>query len=291
MSKPFILLPTLLLAIAPFFYAGAQNINTVAGDGGGNYSGDKGQAIAAELHWPKGVAFDSASNLYIADYLNNVVRKVTPFGIITTIAGTGFEEGTGSGNYTGDGGPATAAHLWAPSGICVSKKGFVYIADLANNRVRMVDTSGNITTVAGTGVSGYSGDGGPATAAQLANPAKVALDTIGDLYIVDVNNNCIRGVDTFGNIYTLVGNPTIPAGYSGDGGPATAAQLYNPADIAVDLTGNLYIADYVNNAIRYVDAATYTIITLAGAGSAGFRGDGGAATTAQLFNPHWRGAR
>jgi sugar lactone lactonase YvrE len=284
MKKSFILLLTIMFAFT-FYEAGAQNIYTVAGDGGDNYVGDSVPALSAQLHWPASLARDRAGNLYIADYLNNVVRKVDVNGIITTIAGNGFLNGSGEGDFSGDGGPATAAHLWDPSGVCVDTNRFVYIADYANNRVRMVDTNGIITTIAGTGIAGYSGDGGAAATAQLYNPAKVALDTFGDLYIVDVKNNCIRAMNPAGVIITIAGNATLAAGYSGDGAASTAAQLNSPADVAIDLTGDLYIADQDNNVIRYVSATTGIISTFAGAGSAGFRGDGGTDTTAQFFAP------
>jgi len=286
MKKKFILLSAVLVALVLHFQAVAQYINTVAGNGGDSYVGDHGQARNAEISWPQGVAFDKKGNLYIADVLNNVIRKVVPGGIISTVAGDGFEAGTGNGGYSGDGGAATAAHLFAPSGVCVDTNGFIYIADLANNAVRMVDTNGIIHTIAGTGVGGFAGDGGPASTAKLSEPTKVALDTFGNLYIVEKSNNCVRQVNpSTGVIISVAGNGLFPPGYTGDGGPATAAQMYTPMDIAIDQTGNLYIADEVNNVIRFVNMATTTIATLAGAGSAGFRGDGGSATTAQFFDP------
>ena len=217
------------------------------------------------------MAVDASGNLYIADTGNNRIRKVSATGIITTVAGNG------SAGYSGDGGPATSAQLDGPEGVAVDGSGNLYIADTCNNRIRKVSATGIITTVAGNGSAGYSGDGGPATSAQLSLPAGVAVDGSGNLYIADSGNNRIRKVSATGIITTVAGNGS--PGYSGDGGPATSAQLNQPAGVAVDASGNLYIADSSNNRIRKV-SATGIITTVAGNGFDGYSGDGGPATSA-----------
>ncbi len=224
--------------------ANAQIITTVAGNGIGSYSGDGGQATAANLNTPSGVAFDAAGNLYIADVNNNRIRKVTTAGAISTVAGNG------TGGYSGDGGQATNAELNNPRGVACDATGNLYIADFENNRIRKVTTVGVISTVAGNGTGGYSGDGGQATVAELNQPIGVTLDTAGNLYIADTYNNRIRIVTTAGVISTVAGNGT--GGYSGDGGQATATELYTPAGITFDAAGNLYIGDVENNRIRKV---------------------------------------
>ncbi len=196
---------------------------------------------------------------------------------ITTIAGTS------TAGYSGDGGLATSAQLNYSQGVAVDNSGNIFIADQSNHRVRKVDTSGNISTVAGTGTPGYSGDGGLATSAQLWQPSGVAVDSSGNIYIADYTNNRVRKVDASGNISTVAGTGT--PGYSGDGGLATSAQLWQPSGVAVDSSGNIYIADYTNNRVRKVDASG-NISTVAGTGVAGYSGDGGLATSAQLKNPN-----
>jgi len=230
-------------------------ITTVAGNDTNGFSGDGGPAISAELDQPSGIAVDRNGNLYIADYNNYRVRKVDTFGIITTFAGNGYGAGVGSGGYSGDGGPATAAELFYPSGVAVDAAGNVYIADYQNNAVRKVNAAGIITTVVGTGVSGYSGDGGLATAAHISNPTRVAVDTVGNLYISDAGNNRIRKVNTLGIINTISG--TGSAGYGGDGGYATAATLNRPAGISVDGSGKVYIADENNSRIRVISSSGF----------------------------------
>ena len=252
-------------------------ITTVAGTGVGGYSGDGGPAIAAQLNSPQSVTVDGTGNLYIADTQNHRIRKVDTSGVITTVAGTG------AGGYSGDGGSATAAQLDYPHGVTVDGTGNLYIADTHNHRIRKVDTSGVITTVAGNGVGGYSGDGGAATAAQLNSPQSVTIDDTGNLYIADRNNHRIRKVDISGVITTVAGNGA--GGYSGDDGSATAAQLNNPFGVTVDGTGNIYIADTQNHRIRKVDTSG-VITTVAGNGAGGYSGDDGSATAAQLSYPY-----
>jgi hypothetical protein len=250
-------------------------ITTVAGNGTSGYSGDGGPATSASLSYcGYSVAVDTAGNLYIADPCNYRVRKVDASGTITTVAGTGVDA------YYGDGGAATSAFLTYPSGVAVDVAGNLYIADLYSERIRKVDASGIITTVAGNGTPGYSGDGGPATSASLSYPAGVAVDTGGNLYIVDPGNIRIRKVDTSGTISTVAGNGT--SGYSGDGGPATSASLTYPTGVGVDTGGNVYIAD--NYRVREVDA-NGVITTFAGNGTYTFGGDGGAAVNADLYRP------
>jgi uncharacterized protein (TIGR03437 family) len=225
-------------------------IVTVAGNGTVGFSGDGGPATNAQLSWPGGVAVDSAGNLYIADSDNFRIRKVSN-GVIATVAGNGMS------GFSGDNGPATSAQLAYPSGVAVDSAGSLFIADSNNNRIRKV-SNGVITTVAGDGVPGYSGDNGPATSAQLAYPSGVAVDSAGSLFIADSNNNRIRKVSG-GVITTIAGNGT--EGYSGDGGPATSAELSLPFDIAMDSAGNVYISDDYNGTIRLLtpSSCTYSV--------------------------------
>ncbi len=250
-------------------------ITTIAGNG---VVGDGGPAVEAQLRSPYGVAVDSVGNVYIADLSNYRIRKVDSLGVITTIAGTGAGQ-----RFSGDGGPATAARLASPYGVAVDGAGNVYIADSNNQRIRKVDSSGIITTIAGTGAGQrFSGDGGPATAARLASPGGVAVDGAGNVYIADSNNQRIRKVDSSGIITTIAG--TGVQEFGGDGGPAVEAQLRSPRGVAVDGAGNVYIADYSNYRIRKVDSLGI-ITTIAGTGVRGFGGDGGPAVEAQLGFP------
>jgi uncharacterized protein (TIGR03437 family) len=290
-------------------------INTVAGNGTPGFSGDAGPAISAELNQPMGVAVDSSGDIFIADYLNDRVRKVTD-GIIETAAG---------GGGVGDNGPATKAQLDAPEGIAIDSNGNLYIADSGSNRVREI-ARGYISTAAGDGISGYSGDNGPPNKAELAGPTAVALDSGGDLYIVAgsevrkiaggaittvVGTNGLTNnveliapfgltVDSAGNLYiantygddiieisngtaTTIAGTQFNAGYSGDSGPAARAQLNAPYGIALDSAGSLYFADANNAAVRKISKGVIT--TIAGSGVPGFGGDNGPATNAQLYFP------
>ena len=253
-------------------------LSTFAGTGTAGYNGD-GAATGAQLYYPTGTAVDLAGNVYIADQSNHRVRKVAAAtGLISTIAGTGV------GGYSGEAGPATSARLNEPEGVTTDAAGNLYIADMNNQRVRKVAAgTGIITTVAGNGVAGYSGDGAVATAAQLYYPTSVAVDGIGNLYIADRYNHRIRKVATNGIISTVAGTGT--AGVGGDGGAATLGQLNYPQGVAVDIAGNLYIADNYNHRVRKVTAATGVISTMAGTGTAGYLGEAGPATSARLYYP------
>ena len=251
-------------------------IRTVAGNGTSGFGGDGGPAISAELNFPTDIAVDSAGSLYIADFQNNRIRKVTAGGAISTVAGNG------TGGYSGDGSSATSAQIYQPEGLAIDSAGNLYIADSGNNRVRKVTVGGLISTIAGNGSLGYSGDGGFATSAQFHQPEGLAVDSGGNLYIADSDNNRIRKVTADGVISTVAGSGT--AGYSGDGGPATSAQISFPLGVVVDAAGNLYIADTNNNRIRKV-TTDGVISTVAGTGTFGYSGDGGPATSARLSQP------
>lgn len=249
------------------------NIATAAGNNslGAGFSGDLGPATSAQLNNPSGVAVDSAGNIYIADPGTNIVRIVcanqTPIactssafgsstfaaGDVNTFAGSTIN-GIGNPGYQGDGGAATGSLLSNPVAVTFDQAGNLYIADSGNNAVRKVDTNGIITTVAGTGVPGYSGDGGLATAAQLNTPKGVAVDSAGNIFIADSVNCVIRMVAADGTIYTIAGKQSAGPGFSGDGGPATSATLFFPSGLAVS-GGSVYIADTQNNAIRLLTPA------------------------------------
>jgi uncharacterized protein (TIGR03437 family) len=226
-------------------------LTTVAGS---DLVGDGGPAVAAQVAQPEGIVVDPAGNLYIADAANHRVRMVTPAGIISTVAGNGHP------GFSGDNGPASAAQLNQPYDLALDAAGNLYIADYGNQRVRAIGTNGNITTVAGDGASGGIGDGGPATGAMLLGPRNVATDAAGNLYISEFDGHRVRQVTPGGTIGTVAG--TGIAGFGGDGGPATAAQLAFPAGLALDGAGNLYIVDTGNVRIRKVTAGAGTIGTV-----------------------------
>ncbi|MBI5583783.1 MAG: SMP-30/gluconolactonase/LRE family protein, partial [Deltaproteobacteria bacterium] len=207
----------------------------IAGNRQKGFSGDGGPATAASFNWPEDLTLDGFGNIYITDTSNNRIRKIDPNGIITTVAGNGQRQ------FTGDGGPAVQAALAGPRGVKVDPKGNLYIADTDNNRIRKVDRSGIITTVAGNGLSGFAGDGGPATQARLSWPRSLALDQEGNLYLADTDNYRIRKVDVSGIISTIAGNGER-ANDNGDGGPAVQATVHDPYGVAVDSAGNVYAA-------------------------------------------------
>jgi cysteine-rich repeat protein len=251
-------------------------ITTVAGVGGAGYNNDNVPAINARLAYPFSVAADGQGNLYIGDTYNHRIRRVDNAGTITTVAGTG------TFSYSGDQGEAISADVAHPSGVVLDAVGNLYIADTDNNRIRRVDNTGIITTVAGTGTRGYVGDNGPATSAELTFPNSMAMDNIGNLYVADTDNHRIRRIDGNGVITTVVGTGTF--GYAGDDGPANGAELDNPYSVVVDGRGNLFIADAFNHRIRKVDG-NGIITTVAGTGDFSYGGDNGPAISAQLAVP------
>ena len=295
-------------------------ITTIAGTGylyaHQDGDGDGGPALAAQFRFPSSVSVDTAGNIFVADRDNYRVRKITPGGLITTVAGNGTHR------FSGDGSPANVAILDAPKAVTVDATGNLFIADEGNYRIRKVTPDGRITTVAGNGRSGGSGDGGPAISAQLgevgslsvdaagnlfivdscsvrkvnlegvittvvglcglANPSGVAVDASGNLFIADFLNDRVLKITPDRRVQTVAGNGT--SGFSGDGGPATSAQLYFPFSVAVDAAGNLFIGDYWNYRIRKV-TPDGRINTIAGNGTPGFGGDGGPAIAAQLDLP------
>ena len=310
----FALLPACEAADSP------RTIYSIATVAGSASLGDGGLAIDAQIGTINGVAADRLGNVYLSDTDHNCVRKIDSAGIVTTVAGTA------TAGFSGDGGPATSAQLNLPYGLAVDANGYLYIADLNNNRIRRVSPAGAIQTYAGSNGLGSSGDGGPATSALMLSPRNVALDSAGNLYISEFGANRVRKVTTQGVISTVAG--TGIAGFGGDGGLATAAQLNFPAGLAIDRNGNLYIADSQNQRIRQVVAGgriatvlggstnialltpfavavdpagdlfvadttavvhEFTIankwIVAAGTSTAGFSGDGGPATAAQLTEP------
>jgi sugar lactone lactonase YvrE len=248
-------------------------INTVAGYPSAGFSGDGGLATAAQFNTPSGMAIDNAGTLYVADELNNRIRKIYAGGIITTIAGSGP---VGIGAYGGDGGSALSARLNAPLGIAVDTFGNIYIADNQNFRIRKMNTAGIISTIGGTGVSGYTGDGGPATNAKISYVQSLTIDVYGNLFFADVGNHVVRKMTPAGIISTVAGIGM--SGFSGDGGAATLAKLNTPRGVKADAAGNLYIADLGNARVRKVDVSG-VISTFAGGGSGG---PGGPATAADI---------
>ena len=337
--------PLFGIGTGPMIAFESGTISTIAGGNGGGYSGDNGPATSAQLSYPNGVTVDGYLNVYIADSFNNVVRKVTPSGTITTIAGggsgcSGETDGLGDGcpgtngsfNYTatvrmdgegsviitdyynnaihkltpegtlqlvaglgsgcsgqtdswGDGCLANQINIYQPWGTSSDLLGNVFIGDSGHNIIRKVALDGTVTLWAGTGVAGYSGDGGPATSAQFNFPQNGSIDAQGNLYVADYYNNVIRKITAAGIVTTVAGNNSLGAGYSGDGGPATSAQLNYPQSVMFDAAGDLLIDDTGNNVMRKI-APDGTITTIAGNGSAGYSGDGGPALSAQ-FNGPW----
>jgi streptogramin lyase len=252
-------------------------ITRVAGTGIAGDSGDDGPATDAELKDPFGVAVTADGGFLIADTGNQVVRKVSKAGVITRVAGTGAQ------GDSGDDGPATDAELNDPNGVAVTADGGFLIADFGNQVVRKVSKAGVITRVAGTGTAGDGGDDGPATDAELHDPAGVAVTADGGFLIVDFANNVVRKVSKAGVITRVAG--TGAQGDGGDDGPATDAELYGPNGVAVTADGGFLIADTGNNVVRKVSKAG-VITRVAGTGTAGHGGDDGPATDAELYGPN-----
>lgn len=260
----------------------AGDIYTVAGNytAGAGYSGDGGAATSATLDWPETVAVDSYNNVYIADTDNNAIRELNvSTGIISTVAGTGAE------GYTGDGGLATKAELNYPNGVTLDSTGDLFIADSENFVLREVSAAtADISTIAGNGFFSYSGDGGPAALAQLDEPLGMALDSYGNVYIADSDNDVIREINvTTGNISTVAGNGIY--GQTGNSGPATSAELAYPVAVAVDNSGDIFIAEFYGADVREVSGVTGLIYDYAGTGYCDYGGDGSIATVAGLCDP------
>jgi sugar lactone lactonase YvrE len=249
-------------------------ITSIAGNGVSGFGGDGGLAINAEIGYPSGVAVDASGNIYFSDYYNNRIRKISPSGIIYSIGGNG----TAASN--GDGGLATDAAIWGPQGIVLDPSGNIYFTDAGGPRIRKISSSGIISTFAGNGSFGFSGDGGPATDAELIGPLGLTFDQSGNMYFTDLDR--IRKISASGIISTIAGNGSV--GFRGDGGPAKSAVVYSPNGIAIDGSGNIYFTDLGNERIRKISSSGI-ITTIAGNGLSGFRGDHGPATSAELLGP------
>lgn len=270
-------------------------IQTIAGTGSAGFAGDGGAATSAQLNQPAGVSVDPSGNIFIADTLNSVIRKVSTSGVISTVAGN-FTMGPG---FSGDGGTATSAQLAWPADVKLDSIGNLYIADTRNIRVRAVNTQssgitiagitippGRIQTVAGNGTAGFAGDGGPAVTAEINFPQGVLVGPGGVFLIADSYNNVVRGVSSSGIISTIAGNYNLGPGDYGNGGLAVHAQLDFPTGLALDSAGNLFIADLYNSAIRVVNAQNDDIQEADGIiNDVAYFGDGGAASESELFGP------
>ncbi len=251
-------------------------ISTIAGDGVPSFSGDGGPATAAEIQGVYSIRADASGNIYFDDYVNHRIRKINTSGIITTVAGNGVA------GYSGDGCPATAAEFGVHIGIAIDQYGGIYISDLDNSRIRYVDNSGYISTYAGTGVVGYSGDGGPCGSAEIGWPTYLTVDASSNIYFTQGVGSVVRKISNTRIITTVAGNGT--GGFSGDGGPATSAEMYNPQGVAIDSYGNIYVSDDQNQRIRKINKSGI-ITTFAGNGAFGYNGDGGPATSAEISQP------
>ncbi len=257
-------------------------ITTFAGSHtlGAGFSGDNGPATDAQLNYSLGVCADTRGNIYIADQENNAIRMVNTSGIITTIAGIGI------GGFSGDTGPATAAELNKPWAVYVDVNNNILISDVLNWRIRKINTSGIISTFAGNGISGYSGDGGFADTTEIGHPIGISGNSGGDIYFADAvqPNSRIRKINTSGIISTVAGNKN--EGYTSDGGLADTTELFLPYDVYVNKNGDIYISDTYNQRVRKIDNSGI-ISTIAGIGylNGAFTGDGGPATDAELSYP------
>ena len=265
-----------LFLLFPVF-ARAQTITSVAGNGIAGYSGDGGLAVDAQLNNPSDVFKDASGNIFIADKGNHVIRKISPFGIITTIAGNGIA------TWAGDGGPASSASLNLPNRVFADNSGNIFIADVGNNVIRKINTSGIISTIAGTGIQGFSGDGGPAINATLSTPTGVAADNAGNIYISDQGNSRIRLINPTGIISTYAGGG--PVQFSNDGAPATSVSLCGQNYISLDNAGTIYITNH--DCWHFLKVTPDGLIyNVAGNSSASYSGDGGPAATANIEGPY-----
>ncbi len=251
-------------------------ITTVVGTGVSGYSGDNGPATAAKIATAVGLAFDPNDNLFICDYYNNRIRRIDTFGIITTVAGNG------SASFNGDNIAATSAAVSMPHCIALDAAGNMYITEAGSNRVRKVNTTGTITTIAGNGLAGYAGDNGPATNASLEFPYGIALDAAGNVFFADSYYGVVRKIDAAGIITTIAGNTAATS--LGDNGPATAANINGVIGIAISADNTMYLSSVDNKLIRKIEGGIIT--SFAGNGSSGFSGDGGPATAAQVNKPY-----
>lgn len=262
-----------LLFFSKCFFSNGQIISTIAGNGTNTYSGDNGNATAASVGFPGDIIIDNDGNIYVGEY-NNTIRRVSTSGVITTVAGNGLA------GYNGDNQAATLAEMNGVSGLAIDRLGNLYVADMYNNRIRKINLTGYIETIAGSGVGSFSGDNGPASAASLYSPFSLTFDTIGNLYVADEGNHRIRKISSTGIITTFAGNGTN--GFSGDFGPATSASI-SVYGLCTDRYNNIYFCD--NNRIRRIDAVSGVITTVAGDGLSGYYGDGSSATAAEFFFP------
>lgn len=254
-------------------------VTTIAGTGSAGYSGDGGQATVAALSSPASVSFNPATGqLLIADTGNSVIRSLDPDGTIRTVAGNG------TSGFAGDGSAATSAELNAPQGVTADYSGAIYIADTGNNRIRQVSSNGTITTIAGTGSAGNTGDQGAASSATLNAPSSLTVDLAGNLYIADTGNHSIRRMVLGSGIIDTYAGQGI-AGYSGDGGAATSATLDQPQSVAVDAAGTVFIADAARHVVRAINPVSGKISTVAGTGDSGYTGDAGTGMSAHLNGP------
>ena len=281
MQRTTALVVAALVTAVPVLAQGAL-IRSPVGTGAQGYSGDGGSARTAELNQPFQCSKDAQGNLYVADTFNHCIRRIgARDGRISTVAGNGTK------GYTGDGGPATKATLNEPYGVLPDRAGNLFIVDRINAVIRRVDAStGVITTYAGNGTKGYSGDGGPAAQASMKEPNALDLDPDGNLYIADVSDNRIRRVDAKTGVITTAAG-TGKREFPGDFGPAAAAGIQGARGVAFDREGTMYICEREGNRVRKVDAKTGVITTIAGTGEKGYSGDGGPAPAATFNGPKW----